>query len=279
MNAKEKLIDEGIINDDDKFNKIENEIKCLKITNDDFDNKNDKNEINISKITNNKNAKSFTETLKKTYFKLIIIGQGLSGKTWYFRHRILPEIRDEYTQLIIFTNPSNSAFKTIFYPCTLIMTDHLKRLKMILDRISETFVYDKKGNKLMNGDDYLRPENILMVFDDILSEKMITDEIFTNFICYGRHSGISMLFMVQYPKIILSPLMRSQNTHLGIFKMKDKIGMNAVIKMIEDSLITKNYESDKARLKAAQNIYIDCILKKKYGKVLIDNSTDRIYSE
>ena len=230
----------------------------------------------VKKVLNVK-KKTFGETLQNKCFKLLLIGEGESGKTYFLKNHIFKYIQDEYKNVVFFTNKSNEGYKKTFFPCFLIVNNHMEKLEKMLDMINNAYVRDKKGNKIMNGDDYVRPSKTLLIFEDILNEKIIKTQQFQSLICYGRHSSISMIFIVQYPKVICSPLMRSNATHFVLFRMGDKNVQKTVCNIISESLSIYIID-DKKKDEESKKIYIEKVLKPKYGKLCIDKKNNLIFS-
>ena len=138
------------------------------------------------------------------------------------------------------------------------------------NKIKQKFCYNNKNEKVIvkNGD-FLRPHNSLYIFDDIFDKNFIKSEIFIQLLCILRHLQISVVFISQSHEIILTRMIKSQSDMIVIMKTSDNYAINAFIRLIEAALIDEY--NDKERNKKAKILYTEKVLKKQYGKIIIDS--------
>ena len=225
------------------------------------------------------NKNDYINQLKNKYFRLIILGKSQSGKSYFLKNRVIKNLREDYDNLVLFTDEMNrNSYKIEYQPCTIIAKKHDEVLRKMTDKIKQSYVYNENNEKLYakNGD-LLRPNNSLFVFDDIFSKKLIKSEIFIELLCILRHLQISVIFITQHCEIILNRLIKSQSDAFVLMKTSDQYSRNRFIDIIQTALI--NEYDDKKRKEKAMKIYNEFVLGKKYGKVIVDLNKNKIYIE
>lgn len=220
-----------------------------------------------------------TQNLSDDYFRALFLGSSGSGKTHYLIEEwYKKKLQYEYEKVIVITTKINDSYYRKNIPKAAIFTpegDANKKIQQIDSLIEdlENALYkhgvkgkDEKGN-------YIFKYNTLIIFDDIINEKVIHKSKVNEMFCRFRHLQTSIIFLIQTGTRMITTSMKSNATHFALFNMTDQRSRNVQEEQIrnviwavpQNATFSHNYIKKVAKL-----IYRDYILSVPYGRVIID---------
>ena len=216
----------------------------------------------------------FFKDLRKKYFRNIVFGSSQSGKTYWLFNNVLPQLKDLYKTIIIFTKKDNNTLYKLYL-------DKLKFAQPLIYNIDDDIRKMIKGiyalqenNKSADGLRYLT--NILIIFDDILDKKLFNSDLFLTLFTSSRHKQISTILLTQVSHDIINAKIKGNTSFFTLFNINNDSSFYYSLALIQGS-IRKSSDDDlsinELRLKA-KNYYNKYIKNKPYGSLVIsDNAT------
>jgi hypothetical protein len=211
--------------------------------------------------------------LQKDFFRMLIFGASQSGKTNLLIKNIIPNIKKKYDEIIIFTPEFNENFyekqltklKTNFH----IYTNEADEIPDMLDalktlQMSNIKGYNKEGEPIYKS-------NILIIFDDIISESLFKSPHFLQLFFHLRHLFMSTIVISQVTSNEISPSMISNTSFFVIFRVNGLFQIRPMIDLISSALFIKNSNLSHKKIRhKAKQLFTERLLKKDYGYIVID---------
>ena len=192
-------------------------------------------------------------------FAMLICSSRNQGKTVMLRHLYEKQFEARFDLVILFSQTIGNGFYEQF------MGEHKKTF---YDEFDENVLIN-----INNIQEKVRKEkgfylNILVIFDDCVSESIKHNEEIQNLFTRGRHKGISICFITQSPTLVKSTW-RQNCTHLIVLRTKglglDNLKTNFLLDLIDAEEIPNNIKPDK---------YLNQIVKKvfneKYNALVVE---------
>jgi len=213
--------------------------------------------------------------LRDNFFNSIIYGKTKSGKTYFLLNIMYPMIRDLYDKVYIFSRASNyKTYKEAIPNCVFIDHDHGRAMKDLLNFQIYKNIDEEKSKKDKHQTIY--KDNFLIIWDDILDEKLFKDDIFKSQFFNGRHYQISVILLTQVSNKIITTDIKG-NTQVSIyFKIVDVNQLNSCRRRIEEALVNQGYDEKKSQAMAVK-IMREEVINKDYGMIAISDASEFLY--
>jgi len=218
--------------------------------------------------------REFKASLRQDFFRMLIYGASGSGKSFFLTKKLLPMIKDQYNAIFIFTLPENNGYykkaveREMNKKLYLVNQGFLPVLKKITEQQrGNTSGKDELGNPKFRS-------NLLFIWDDVLSEKVLRNQEFVDQFTHMRHLHISTILITQITNKAISPQLRSNVTHSVIFKINDYMQRRDVHKLLENVVACDwdreghEYQPRDLQQEAA-HIFTEHVLRKPFGFVVI----------
>ncbi|MBU0706671.1 hypothetical protein KJ807_05665 [Patescibacteria group bacterium] len=138
-------------------------------------------------------------------FFAIMVGRRRSGKTFFARWFLEPH-KDTYDKVIVVTKTKMNAFWAKIVGSDFVHEGWAKG-RIVVKKLME---HQKKQIQKRGGPDNMPddddhsydPDNVLLIIDDIISDKIHDDPVINELPVAGRHYNIAVMVMTQAPKAI-----------------------------------------------------------------------------
>lgn len=198
-------------------------------------------------------------------YRMVVLGKSGSGKS-YWTHKFLElEKKKKKTLIFVFTPQHNlDYYKDV---ATSIFTD--------VDINTILFTIDKvlKVCEQMNKQEF----RSIIIFDDIINEQLVNDDIFSNLFARSRHFNTNLIFIIQSYTRVITPLMKNQVTHYLLFKLSDPTQERRIVRELIVPMLGDLLTDDKTLYLRAAYFYKDKIIDRKFGNVLINMDSNKIF--
>lgn len=255
------------------------------------------------------------DRLQSSPFRMVVFGSSQSGKTYYIENIIWPKIKETFDKVVVFTQDyNNNRYKQHFSPQIIqkmvrvtkkgplgvnvtenievpMIYNNVDEIPKIIESIKIQQMADtikKKGtneNRLDENGNPVFKYDILLIFDDIIDEKLVRSDDFRKLFGTLRNVHISTIFIIQSTSTVITPFMKNNTNIFVLCKMTHSRDKSEIFKIFEpalDEFLRENMESgyDERNLrKYMEKVYKDCISSKKYGKLITDVDNNLIYAE
>jgi archaellum biogenesis ATPase FlaH len=224
---------------------------------------------------------NFLKSLKDDYFRMLILGESGSGKSYYLKHYILPTIVSKYTMYYIFTTKTLVDYYKKILTDLKIDSNHVKvfgfdgenilTIPLIIASIGTNIDKNERIEQLPDKQWKYR-DSSLFIFDDILNPTVMNNTIFESMFTNFRHLQISVIVIAQISNKSVSTRIRSNTSHLVLFALTSTQA-DYPIDSIARTITAKYYTLGTKKIKdIAKTLYYE-ITNKKYGKIKIYNNT------
>lgn len=215
-------------------------------------------------------SKAFRHSIRKDFFRMCIIGNSGSGKTYFTLKILYPMIRNQYDEVFIFTRSHNNIqYNKIIPEAHIFNKDFLDHVVMIRAKQEVNIKqYASDGKPIYKT-------NVLLIWDDILDKKMFNDQLFVDLFTNMRHLQTSTILITQLSSGVLNTAIKSNCTHFAIFRINDPHQKRPVMRIIESGIVN-TYAREKIFLeleeakKKASDLYNSAIMRQEYGYILTD---------
>lgn len=214
--------------------------------------------------------------LCEDYFRMLIIGSTGCGKTFFLLMKLLPIILKNYTKVVIFTKSHNNRRyeKQIRklspdIKIKIVNSDYLEELEQLRLDQEENEVGENNEGDPIYGD------NILIIWDDVLNEKLFKEEKFLDQFTNMRHIQVSTIILSQITNKVVSRQIKANVEYFVLFKLNHWGQQEEPLKLIQSCIYKKAPSMHKDKIKAkAMSIYKKNIMDREYGHIIISGSSD-----
>lgn len=203
-----------------------------------------------------------TNTDKQTY-RMIVLGRSGSGKSHWVKNFLEIENKKKDTVIFILTPLHNKEY----YQST---------TKHIMTEINNDSILFNIDTILKFAEKYHTVFRIIMLFDDVINEKLVNDIAFMNLFGRARHYNVNIIFIIQGYTRVVTPFMKNQATHYLLFSLNNPQTERQIIYDLIVPFCGDLENSEKDLFKKAVQIYKDNVISKKYGNILIDYNNQEI---
>jgi len=223
------------------------------------------------------------KAFREDYFRCIFYGGTKSGKTYLLLNSVLPSIIDQYDNVFIFTKKDNKteyehAMKAMGLPEThykMVFSQYilqLKRIRMLQEINVNEQLSQKKGKTVFNT-------NILVIWDDVLDEKLFNEPDFLDQFTNFRHLQISVILLSQITTKILNPRIKSNVKFYIFFRINDAHQRRECISILEGCILKANDRKSittNAKFEA-DDLYRSVIGLGKWGHIVCDETGEILH--
>jgi len=220
------------------------------------------------------------KNINENYFRMLILGKTGSGKTYFLNNQLLPKLSKKYTMFYIFTTPYNiDVYKQVLTELevpkerqkVMGFTD-VSLIPAVIQQIELTIAKDKV-DKDSDGHPIFR-DHSLLVFDDILDDKVMSSMEFRGIFTRFRHIQASAIILAQITTKAVTPAMKG-NMNYGVYFQLESQQMRFAVEMIRDILMSKDIKLTKIKAtELAKKIYIDNV--QDHGYVITTDKNEII---
>lgn len=259
--------------------------------------------MNVDKITN----KSVHDVFSGT-FRSLFVGCSQSGKSYFLTQKVLPVIQYQYDRVFVFTRPTSVPYyekhtwdwnanrehrvwnaksetaKELYkrwygepkYKRFICINDQPRTVPMALNQITSS--QDANAlSKLNDTDEKSFKYKLLIIFDDVLNEKLNnTDEmrdLFTNY----RHYNISTIMLAQVSSVLTTTAMKNNINILVMAKMPLLNMRKTLINDYIKNIMVDVYEDEDEAKRKADLLYNKVCKEMDHGLLIIDLDKSNIY--
>lgn len=117
---------------------------------------------------------------------------------------------------------------------------------------------------------------VLLIIDDSSTDDIIKSESMEILYTQMRHLMVSVVFCVQYPQKIVTPLMKTNTTIFLIGKLNDRFARSSIRPIIESGLENLGYAklSDERLKSLADDCYVENVMKQRYRMLVLCISSE-----
>ncbi|NHZ84292.1 MAG: hypothetical protein GWP19_00235 [Planctomycetia bacterium] len=221
-------------------------------------------------------SSEITKRFTDDYFRMMIFGSTGCGKSYWLTKTFFPIIMPKYDVVIVFTKEHNriyyrnalEPFKKQFKLKTSIVTKdipgNLKKIVAAQDR--------NKMKKHSKDGEILYKDNILLIYDDILDERLFKDRKFLDQFTSLRHQQFSVIVISQTINKEINTQMKANTQFFVIFKLNHYKQSAELIKIIEGCVGGINESEDYVK-KKARSLYTNRCCTTKYGNLIVTDDS------
>lgn len=239
-------------------------------------------------------------------FRCLVIGSSQSGKSFFMTQKVLPMIQHQYDRVFIFTRKTNVSYYTKQTWDWKANEDKRKYLnsswayRQVFDMPkSDRFVhfvtdFDKfipmirviektqevnciKGGNEKDGDDKYK-YRVLVLFDDILNEKLNKDQTIVDMFSNFRHINVSTIMIVQVSTVLISSLQKNNSGIAVIAKMiSDDMRRRTLKEFVKNSVKKSVLDDDDDVNTETKRIYGDVVEQYDHGILISHLDTGVLY--
>lgn len=190
-------------------------------------------------------------------YRLAVIGRSGSGKSYWVRNFLSIETKHKNVAVFVITPPHNKEF-------------YSKITNNIFTEVSINSVLYSIEIVLKFAEQFKNSFRTILIFDDIISEKIVNDDAFKQLFATARHYNVNIIFIIQAYTRVITPFMKDQLTHYLLFALNNPRVERQIIYDLIAPMCGDISKSEKQLMDDAIKIYNDNIINKKYGNILID---------
>lgn len=150
--------------------------------------------------------KDFKPEIIKLPMSMVMIGKSKSGKTTML-HRILYSLRKQINQIFIFSQTIKINSKEFAY---------IPKENQI-NSLDISFIDELLNKQEKDILDSGKRQNIMLIFDDIIGDKNVSSPTIKNLFTLGRHYNVSIIFLSQVSKGVLTTTVRNNTNYILSF--------------------------------------------------------------
>lgn len=204
--------------------------------------------------------------LNKNYFRMSLLGSSYSGKSWFIKS-IYPTIRKKYNKIFIFTPKFNEEFYEEFVHDIIGKNNKIKlnTYKFYTNNFDEAMQSVEIIRESKNAD-----ENILIIFDDLISNKSSKNDSFLRLFASGRHNRISVIYSVQFFTHEYSNNALRANSNVIVCTCPATISSRIWVKknILEECIIRQYPKADNKKIYQLIDDKYAYLFNKKYDKCI-----------
>lgn len=228
------------------------------------------------------NYEHFIKIFMSFYSRFILLGKTGAGKSRYICDRLFKsnDFCKRWDNVIIFTRKQNEKYFNDKFK------DKIKNIKIYTDAddididVEFPIIIKKIINKQRNNIYKINEEgyqnyksNIIIIFDDILSDKILDNPHIMDLYCNSRKLQISVVFSSQITGNQLNTMIKGQTSMFIFFKIFNDIQMRFIIDLLKNGIMNKlekNNENitDDDAYKLAKHLYLSM---PEYQSIIIDD--------
>lgn len=220
-------------------------------------------------MTEEKSAEIITEfdpeLLNEKFFRMCILGGSYSGKSYFIKY-IYKFIKKKYNEVFLFTPNFNEDFYEDFIYD---LTDKSGNEKLTTHKY-----YTGEFEEVMTAINLIRSsetnKNLLIILDDIISNKATKNNEFMKLFASGRHQNISLIYCCQFfTHEFTNNAMRS-NCNVIVCTRPSTIGSRNWIKsqLLQEAIMKLYPDDEDDEIKKKIIKYYNLIFKNKYDKII-----------
>lgn len=217
---------------------------------------------NHDKVLNIMNSNKNDQT-----YRLLILGRSGSGKSyWAYNFLKLEKLRkvdNKQTVIFCFTPEHNNEF-------------YEDVAHTIYNELDEETIKKHLSHIIEFTQKYKKTYRIIILFDDIINEKLVNSTEIMNLFARARHYGINLIFLIQSYTRVVTPFMRNNITHYLLFALNDAQQEKKITRELILPISGDIDKSEKDNTFKAICIYKKDVLNVKYGNILIDYNKQEI---
>jgi len=217
---------------------------------------------NHDKVLNIMNSNKNDQT-----YRLLILGRSGSGKSyWAYNFLKLEKLRkvdNKQTVIFCFTPEHNNEF-------------YEDVAHTIYNELDEETIKKNLSHIIEFTQKYKKTYRIIILFDDIINEKLVNSTEIMNLFARARHYGINLIFLIQSYTRVVTPFMRNNITHYLLFALNDAQQEKKITRELILPISGDIDKSEKDNTFKAICIYKKDVLNVKYGNILIDYNKQEI---
>lgn len=217
------------------------------------------------------------DSLNSGLFRMVIIGNSESGKTYTITNNLWGTIKDKYDVVFVLSTQYNfGKYKVIGNKLFFIDIESnenknikdpiIYALRKIIKQMSKGLI----GFEKTTGKPVYKCTT-LIIFDDVVDKKFSKSDEMLNLFSKVRNYQGSLIYSTQFTHIVLSPSMLNNTTHTILLPCMGDVRRDCISK-VKSYL---KYKTDKEGTKEATSIYEKYIDNKMHGKLLL--TTKKIY--
>lgn len=216
--------------------------------------------------------KEISEYNKKTKdefisYRCILVGASGSGKSFNICRLLEYEKKHHNAMICVFTpKQSSKPYEKI---TELIYNED--NPEEIMNRISEIEAFIEKNEKTL-----LKKRKII-VFDDIISPKLMQNERFLTFWCSSRHFNINILYVCHHFSVVILPIIKNNSTHFWLFKIGEIDTIKTLCRKLLYDIVSNLREKEEIGLSKCFDIYDKYITRKNYGNILVSINDKKMF--
>lgn len=203
-----------------------------------------------------------TNTNKQTY-RMIVLGRSGSGKSYWVKNFLEIENKKKDTVIFVLTPQHNKEY-------------YQSISKHVMTEISNDSILFNIETILKFAEKYHSVFRIIILFDDVINEKLVNDTAFMNLFGRARHYNVNIIFIIQGYTRVVTPFMKNQATHYLLFSLNNPQTERQIIYDLIIPFCGDLEKSEKELFKEAVSIYKENVIGKKYGNILIDYNDQKI---
>lgn len=212
--------------------------------------------------------------LREKCFRMLIFGASESGKSTLLVKEIIPAIKSKYDEFVVFTPEFNkryyeTQFKKMKIDRFHIFTNSSEEIPDMLEEIKQLQMnniksYNKEGEPIFKS-------QILIIFDDIISNFLFNSEEFLQLFFHLRHLFISTILISQVTSGEVNPAMLSNTSFFVIFRVDGKYQVLPMVDIISGAVFKQHPELTFNKVRQeAKRIFAERALNVEYGYIVID---------
>lgn len=204
---------------------------------------------------------------------MAILGASNTGKSTYIRQLWNSALKDVYTKVFVFTTDSNTSYYKSFLPrdaCIITDPSTFLRAFNMIGKIQDKNVvgYQRDGEPQYR-------DKILIIFDDIVDEKFIKDQLIANAVATWRHKAVSFIFSIQATAKYISEMIKNNASHIVYFRLNSGLWRVYEVLAQTEQFIHCSTETQAKAL--AKNVYTKFVRNRSYGKLVVDTVKNKLY--
>jgi hypothetical protein len=219
--------------------------------------------------------KGLKKKFREDFFRCCIFGASQSGKTYWLVNILIPDIINQYDEIFVFTRShNNEQYKRVF-----------KKYRKDVHIINRNFIgaltkirklQDANIKKVKKNGEPVYHANLLLIWDDVLDEKLFRDPSFLDQFTNLRHLQASTIVISQILNQAVTTQMKANTNIFVLFRMNHYRQRGEIVKLIEETII-KEYERAGRRFapekikREAKNLYNEFIVGQDYGYLVTDD--------
>jgi len=211
--------------------------------------------------------------LNDTFFRMTLLGASYSGKSEFIK-RIYPYIVKKYSYVVVFTPEFNGEFYDGFVK-DVVSSESGKIVTKVMKFFTSNFGEAVTTIETIRDSNSGCEETVLVIMDDMISNKASKNDDFMRLFASCRHSNISLIYCVQFfTHEYSNNSMRANSNVLVTTRPSTITSKKWVMKnLIEEAVCRILWNSDEKKVKKMGELLFAKIFEKKYDKLVVYNGT------